>query len=137
MVKHYLILIGFVSIVFILAQNTISEANSEAEELYVTTEDIVSDIILPIIEKRVIKEYGGDNDLIWNRRGIVDITYNNNHSYDVTVRIDIPSEQLNGNGKEDLVKVRISPSCDSEKINKQICKHEFKLEILEYKHISQ
>ncbi|BAK16322.1 membrane-fusion protein [Solibacillus silvestris StLB046] len=72
----------------------------------------------------------------WNRRGIVDITYNNNHSYDVTVRIDIPSEQLNGNGKEDLVKVRISPSCDSEKINKQICKHEFKLEILEYKHIS-
>ena len=137
MVKYYLILIGFVSIVFILAQNTISEANSEAEELYVTTEDIVSDIILPIIEKRVIKEYGGDNDLIWNRRGIVDITYNNNHSYDVTVRIDIPSEQLNGNGKEDLVKVRISPSCDSEKINKQICNHEFKLEILEYKHISQ
>ncbi|MFL0584617.1 hypothetical protein ACH0B6_18780 [Solibacillus silvestris] len=137
MVKHYLILIGFVSIVLILAQNTISEANSEAEELYVTTEDIVSDIILPIIEKRVIKEYGGDNELIWNRRGIVDITYNNNHSYDVTVRIDIPSEQLNGNGKEDLIKVRISPSCDSEKINKQICNHEFKLEILEYKHISQ
>lgn len=137
MVKHYLILIGFVFIVLILAQNTISEANSEAEELYVTTEDIVSDIILPIIEKRVIKEYGGDNDLVWNRRGIVDITYNNNHSYDVTVRIDIPSEQLNGNGKEDLVKVRLSPSCDSEKINKQICNHEFKLEILEYKHISQ
>lgn len=137
MVKHYLILIGFVFIVLILAQNTISEANSEAEELYVTTEDIVSDIILPIIEKRVIKEYGGDNDLVWNRRGIVDITYNNNHSYDVTVRIDIPSEQLNGNDKEDLVKVRISPSCDSEKINKQICNHEFKLEILEYKHISQ
>lgn len=137
MVKHYLILIGFVFIVLILAQNTISEANSEAEELYVTTEDIVSDIILPIIEKRVIKEYGGDNDLVWNRRGIVDITYNNNHSYDVTVRIDIPSEQLNGNGKEDLVKVRLSPSCDSEKINKQICNHEFKLEIIEYKHISQ
>ena len=137
MVKNYLILIGFVFIVLILAQNTISAANSEAEELYVTTEDIVSDIILPIIEKRVIKEYGGDNELIWNRRGIVDITYNNNHSYDVTVRIDIPSEQLNGNGKEDLVKVRISPSCDSEKINKQICNHEFKLEILEYKHVSK
>ena len=83
MVKHYLILIGVVFIVFILAQNKISEANSEAEELYVTTDDIVSDLILPIIEKRVIKEYGGDNDLNWNRRGIVDITYNNNHSYDV------------------------------------------------------
>lgn len=137
MVKHYLILIGVVFIVFILAQNKISEANSEAEELYVTTDDIVSDLILPIIEKRVIKEYGGDNDFNWNRRGIVDIAYNNNHSYDVTVRIDIPSEKLNGNVKEDLVKVRISPSCDSEKLNKQICNHEFKLEILEYKHISQ
>lgn len=54
MVKHYLILIGFVFIGLILAQNTKPEANSEMEEMYVTTEDIVSDIIFPIIDKRVI-----------------------------------------------------------------------------------
>ncbi|MGA4518160.1 hypothetical protein MHH37_11315 [Solibacillus sp. FSL K6-1781] len=137
MVKHYLILIGFVFIGLILAQNTKPEANSEMEEIYVTTEDIVSDIIFPIIDKRVIIEHGGDNHLIWHWKRIVGITYNENHSYDVTVRIDIPSKKPTGNVKEDLVKVRIYPSCDSEKINKQICNHEFKLEILEYKHISQ
>lgn len=86
MVKHYLILIGFVFIGLILAQNTKPEANSEMEEVYVTTEDIVSDIIFPIIDKRVIIEHGGDNHLIWHWKRIVGITYNENHSYDVTVK---------------------------------------------------
>lgn len=137
MVKQYLALIGFIFIVLIYTQNVKIEANSEVEEMYVTTEDIISDIIFPTIDKRVIKEYGGDNHLIWHWKRIVGITYNKNHSYDVTVRIEIPSKKPNGNVIEDLVKVRISPSCDSEKINKQICNHEFKLEILEYKHLSQ
>ncbi|ATP40854.1 hypothetical protein CSE16_12815 [Solibacillus sp. R5-41] len=137
MVKQYLVLLGFVFIVFIPTQNAKSETNSEVEGMYVTTEDIISDIIFPTIDKRVIKEYGGDNHLIWQWKRIVGITYNENHSYDVTVRIEIPSKKLNENVKEDLVKVRISPSCDSEKINKQICNHEFKVEILDYKHLSQ
>ena len=137
MVKHYLVLLGFILIVLTSMQVAKSETIPKAEEMYVTTEDIISDIIFPTIDKRVIKEYGGDNRLIWQWKRIVGITYNENHSYDVTVRIEIPSKKPNGNVKEDLVKVRISPSCDSEKINKQICNHEFKLEILEYKHISQ
>ena len=137
MVKHYLVLLGFILIVLTSMQVAKSETIPKAEEMYVTTEDIISDIIFPTIDKRVIKEYGGDNRLIWQWKRIVGITYNENHSYDVTVRIEIPSKKPNRNVKEDLVKVRISPSCDSEKINKQKCNHEFKLEILEYKHISQ
>ena len=137
MVKHYLVLLGFILIILTSMQVAKSETIPKVEEMYVTTEDIISDIIFPTIDKRVIKEYGGDNHLIWQWKRIVGITYNENHSYDVTVRIEIPSKNLNENVKEDLVKVRISPSCDSEKINKQICNHEFKLEILEYKHISQ
>ena len=137
MVKHYLVLLGLILIVLTSMQVAKSETIPKAEEMYVTTEDIISDIIFPTIDKRVIKEYGGDNRLIWHWKRIVGITYNENHSYDVTVRIDIPSKKPNGNVKEDLVKVRISPSCDSEKLNKQICNHEFKLEILDYKHLSQ
>lgn len=117
-----------------------SETITKAEEMYVTTEDIISDIIFPTIDKRVIKEYGGDNRLIWHWKRIVGITYNENHSYDVTVKIEIPSKDINENVenvKEDLVKVRISPSCDSEKINKQKCNHGFEIEILDYKHLSQ
>ncbi|ALC85265.1 hypothetical protein AM499_05120 [Bacillus sp. FJAT-22090] len=57
-------------------------------------------------------------------------------SYDVTVRIEIPSKNID-DAKVDLVKVRIFPSCDSGKINKQKCNHGFKIEILDYKHLSQ
>lgn len=137
MVKHYLVLLGFILIVLTSMQVAKSETIPKAEEMYVTTEDIISDIIFPTIDKRVIKEYGGDNRLIWQWKRIVGITYNENHSYDVTVRIEIPSKNLNENVKEDLVKVRISPSCDSEKINKQKCNHGFEIEILDYKHLSQ
>ena len=137
MVKHYLVLLGFILIVLTSTQVAKSETIPKAVEMYVTTEDIISDIIFPTIDKRVIKEYGGDNRLIWHWKRIVGITYNENHSYDVTVRIEIPSKNLNENVKEDLVKVRISPSCDSEKINNQKCNHGFKIEILDYKHLSQ
>lgn len=140
MVKHYLVLLGFILIVLTTMQVAKSETIPKAEEMYVTTEDIISDIIFPTIDKRVIKEYGGDNRLIWHWKRIVGITYNENHSYDVTVKIEIPSKDINENVenvKEDLVKVRISPSCDSEKINKQKCNHDFEIEILDYKHLSQ
>ncbi|WP_339176188.1 hypothetical protein MKY51_07250 [Solibacillus sp. FSL R5-0691] len=140
MVKHYLVLLGFILIILTSMQVAKSETITKAEEMYVTTEDIISDIIFPTIDKRVIKEYGGDNRLIWHWKRIVGITYNENHSYDVTVKIEIPSKDINENVenvKEDLVKVRISPSCDSEKINKQKCNHGFEIEILDYKHLSQ
>jgi len=140
MFKHYLVLLGFILIVLTSMQVAKSETIPKAEEMYVTTEDIISDIIFPTIDKRVIKEYGGDNRLIWHWKRIVGITYNGNHSYDVTVRIEIPSKDINENVenvKEDLVKVRISPSCDSEKINKQKCNHGFEIEILDYKHLSK
>lgn len=81
----------------------------------------------------MIKEYGGDALFHWNWQRIVGINYNDNHSYDVAVRIQIPSKNLD-NDKEDLVKVRISPSCDSGKINNQKCNNGFKIETIEYKH---
>ena len=61
--------------------------------MYVTTEDIISDIVFPTIDKRVIKEYGQDTLFGWEWKRIVGITYNDNHSYDVSVRIEIPSEK--------------------------------------------
>lgn len=137
MVKRYLFLLGFLFIVLTLTQVVVkSETNSVGEGMYVTTEDIILDIVFPIIDKRVIKEYVQNTLLYWEWEGIVDIAYNDNHSYDVTVKIEIPSKKLD-DAKEDLVKVRISPSCDSGKINKQKCNHEFKIEILDYKHLSQ
>ncbi|MEK3995181.1 hypothetical protein MKY29_10515 [Psychrobacillus sp. FSL K6-2365] len=137
MVKRYLVLLGFLFIVFTLTQVVVkSETNSVEEGMYVTTEDIILDIVFPVIDKRVIKEYGQNTLFYWEWKGIVDIAYNDNHSYDVTVKIEIPSKKLD-DAKEDLVKVRIFPSCDSGKINKQKCNHEFKIEILDYKHLSQ
>lgn len=135
-IKQYLAIIGFVLIVLISTQVVKSEASSDAEEMYVTTEDIISDIVFPTIDKRVINEYEGDNLFDWQWKRIVGITYNDNHSYDVTVRIEIPPKNHHDGVKEDLVKVRISPSCDSEKINQEICNHGFKIEILDYKHLS-
>ncbi|MBD8027185.1 hypothetical protein H9636_11030 [Ureibacillus sp. Re31] len=136
MIKQYLAIIGFVLIVLISTQLVKSEASSDTEEMYVTTEDIISDIVFPTIDKKVISEYGGDNLFDWQWKRIVDITYNDNHSYDVTVRIEIPPKNDHDGVKEDLVKVRISPSCDNVKINQKICNHGFKIEIVDYKHLS-
>ncbi|KAB2335587.1 hypothetical protein [Bacillus mesophilum] len=89
---------------------------------------------MPAIDKRVIKEYKGDDLFGWEWQRVVGIKYNNNHSYDIDVKINIPSKDKND--KEDLVKVRVSSSCDSGKINKQICNHGFNIDIIEYKHLS-
>lgn len=136
MVKQYLILLGFLFIVLTSTQVVKSETVPKAEEMYVTTEDIISDIIFPTVDKRVIKEYGQDTLFDWQWKRILDITYNDNHSYEVTVKIEIPSKNFD-DAKEDVVKVRISPSCDSDKINKQQCNHGFNIEVLDYKHLSQ
>ena len=136
MVKQFLILLGFFVFAFTPMQTVEAETVPKVEDSYVTTEDIVSDLVFPTIDKRVIKEYGGNVLFDWQWKRIVSIKYNDNHSYDVAVRVNIPSKN-NDNDKEDLVKVRVSPSCDSGKINKQKCNHGFKIEIVEYKHLSQ
>ncbi|MGN4126068.1 hypothetical protein ACMGD3_13820 [Lysinibacillus sphaericus] len=136
MVKQYLVILGVLFIVITSTQVVKSETIPKAEEMYVTTEDIILDIVFPYIDKRVISEYGQNTLFDWQWKGVFDITYNDNHSYDVTVKIEIPSKNLD-DAKEDLVKVRISPSCDSDKINKQKCNHGFKIDILDYKHLSQ
>jgi hypothetical protein len=133
-VNQYIILLG-VFLFTITPMHAVKAVTvPKTEDLYVTTEDIVLDLIFPILDKRVIKEYGGDNLFDWQFQRIVGINYNDNHSYDVAVRILIPSRD---NDKEDLVKVRVSPTCDSGKINKQKCNHDFKIEILDYKHLSK
>lgn len=136
MVKQYLILLGIFLFAFTPLQMVKAETIPKAEDIYMTTEDIFSDLVFPTIDKRVIKEYGGDTLFDWQWQRIVGINYNDNHSYDVAVRILIPSKN-NDNDKEDLVKVRVSPSCDSGKLNKLKCNHDFKIEILDYKHLSQ
>ena len=137
MVKKYLILLGtgILFLVFTLTQVVNSETVINVEGMYVTTEDIILDIVFPTIDKRVIKEYGQDTLFDWEWKRIDSITYNDNHSYDVSVRIEIPSENPD-DYKEDLVKVRIFPSCDSEKFNKLKCNHGFKIEVLDYKQLS-
>ncbi len=104
------------------------EIKPYAEDWYVTPEDIIRDIIFPAIDKRVIKEYGGkeESGFGWQQKKIVNIVYNNNHSYDISLRIQVPDRY-----QDDLVKVRVSPSCDSPKIG---CSHGFKVEVLEYQH---
>jgi hypothetical protein len=94
-----------------------------AEDWYVTPEDIIRDIIFPAIDKRVIKEYG-DELFSWKSERIVGIVYNNNHSYDISIEVKVAEAY-------DLVKVRVSPSCDSPKIG---CSHGFKVEVLDYQH---
>jgi hypothetical protein len=108
------------------------EIQPHPEVGYVTTEDIIGDIIFPAIDNRVIKEYGGDGLFGWQSQRIVGIVYNNNHSYDISVRIQVPDDRSKpDNYAEDLVKVRVSPSCDSPKIG---CSHGFKVEVLDYQH---
>ncbi len=95
------------------------EIKSYAENWYVTPEDIIRDIIFPAIDKRVIKEYGGKeaSGFGWQQRRVENIVYNNNHSYDISLRIQVPdSNNKPFEYAEDFVKVRVSPSCDSPKI---------------------
>ncbi|WML50232.1 hypothetical protein RCG23_10735 [Neobacillus sp. PS3-34] len=111
-----------------------NEIKPYAEDWYVTPEDIILDIIFPAIDKRVIKEYGGKeaSGFGWQQRRIVNIVYNNNHSYDISLKIQVPGQNNGPIGyREDLVKVRVSPSCDSPKIG---CSHGFSVEVLDYEH---
>ncbi|RIW32508.1 hypothetical protein D3H55_13050 [Bacillus salacetis] len=133
-IKQFLLILGLTFMV-IPHQGALAESAHKPEDMYVTTEDIIVDLISPTIDERVIKEYGGEPNIYWKTQRIVGITYNDNHSYDVAARISIPSED--DNAKEDVVIVRVSPSCDSSKINKQVCNHDFNMEIVEYKHISR
>jgi len=110
------------------------EIKPYAEDWYVTPEDIIRDIIFPAIDKMVIKEYGGKeaSGFGWQQQRIVNIVYNNNHSYDISLRIQVPDSNNNSfEYADDLVKVRVSPSCDSPKIG---CSHGFKVEVLDYEH---
>lgn len=136
MLKRYIIIFGFLLFAINPIQTAKAETVPKTVGSYVTTEDIISDLVFPTIDKRVIKEYEGDPFFGWNWKRIVGITYNDNHSYDVAVRILIPSKNPDKN-KEDIVKVRISPSCNSEKLKKLKCNHGFLIEILDYKHLSQ
>jgi hypothetical protein len=110
------------------------EIKPYAEDWYVTTEDIILDIVFPVIDRRVIKEYGGKeaSGFGWQHRRIANIVYNNNHSYDISLRIQVPdTNNMPFKYAEDIVKVRVSPSCDSPKIG---CSHGFKVEVLDYQH---
>ncbi|MDQ6596453.1 hypothetical protein RCG21_08685 [Bacillus salipaludis] len=110
------------------------EIKPYAEDWYVTPEDIIRDIIFPAIDKRVIKEYGGkeESSFGWEQQRILGIVYNNNHSYDISLRIKVPDNSaMPPDATYDKVKVRVSPSCDSPKIG---CSHGFKVEVLEYEH---
>lgn len=111
-----------------------NEIKPFAKDWYVTAEDIIQDIVFSSIDKRVMKEHPGNDPttFIWQTQRIVGITYNNNHSYDISIRILVPDQRNNTSTYEtDLVKVKIFPSCDSPKIG---CKHGLKVEVLEYTH---
>lgn len=114
-----------------------NEIKPYAKDWYATSEDIILDIIFPSIDKRVMQEYPGKDGatLGWESQRFVGIVYNNNHSYDISIKIGVPD---NANGPSeytnDLVKVRVSPSCHSPKID---CRHGFDVEVLEYKHLEQ
>jgi hypothetical protein len=136
MLKKCIFFLGVMVFVFSPFQYVKAETSPKKDDWYVTTEDVILDIIFPTIDQRVTKEYGGNNQMVdWQFRRIVGLHYNDNHSYDVTVRIGVPSES-DEDVKEDLVEVRVSPSCDSDKLNKQKCNHDFKIEIVDYQHES-
>ena len=133
-------LIFSVILTMVLAPFIVEAETIKKEEGYFTTEDIVSDIIFPVLDRRVQKEYK-DEHIRWDWDGLANIQYNSNHYYDITVRVEAHPQLIKGKDKYgtsyDLAKLRISPSCDSNKINKMVCKHGFKIEIFEYERLSQ
>jgi hypothetical protein len=134
MIRKCLLLFGV--LLFSLSSLPIVQAStsSNAVDDYVTTEDIISDIVFPSIDKKVVEAYGNEDAFGWQLRRIVGIDYNENHSYDVSMRINIDIKDNPHKFTEDLVKVRIYPSCDSDKIE---CNHDFKVEMLVYRHLTQ
>ena len=73
--------------------------------------------------KRIIKEYG-DELFSWESGRIVGIVYINKHSYDISIEVKVAEAY-------DIVKVKVTPSCDSPKIG---CSHDFKVEVLDYQY---
>jgi hypothetical protein len=95
------------------------EIKPYAEDWYVATEDIIRDIVFPSIDKRVMLEYPGNDAATfgWQSQRIIGIVYNNNHSYDISISLQVPDERdAPDKYAHDLVKVRVSPSCNSPKI---------------------
>src|SRR6476620_10793321 len=70
------------------------EIKPYAEDLYVTPEDIIGDIVFPSIDKRVMQEYPGNDAATfgWQSQRIVGIVYNNNHSYDISISLQVLEE---------------------------------------------
>ncbi|WP_087973521.1 hypothetical protein [Oceanobacillus rekensis] len=134
MVKNCLFLLGALLFAVTSLQSVQAEPASNIEDDYVTTEDIIEDIVFPTIDKKVIEKYGSEDAFGWQLSRIVGIDYNNNHSYDLSMQIKIDIKDNPHKFTEDLVKVRIYPSCDSEKIE---CDHGFKIEMLDYKQLTQ
>lgn len=134
MIKKHLIL--FASLLFAVTSLQMVQAAplSKVESDYVTVEDIIGDIVYPSIDKEVVKQYGSDDAFGWQLLRIVGIDYNENHFYDVSMRINIDIKDNPHKFTEDLVKVRIYPSCDSDKM---ACSHGFKIELLDYRHVTQ
>lgn len=70
--------------------------------------------------------------LAGSHKGLLVMFYINNHSYDISISLKVPDESNDPDiYAQDLVKVRVSPSCNSPKIG---CSHEFKVEIVDYEH---
>ena len=132
MVKKCLLILGVSFLVLSSLQNV--QAATKVEDNYFTTEDIITDIVFPSIDRKVVEEYGSEDAFGWQLSRIVGINYNKNHSYDVSLRVKIDIKDNPHKYTEDLVKVRIYPSCDSDKIE---CNHGFKIEMLNYEHLTR
>jgi len=134
MVKRCLLILGVSLLALSSLQIVQAAPTSNAEDNYFTTEDIIADIVFPSIDKKVVEKYGSEDAFSWQLRRIVGINYNQNHSYDVSMWVKIDIKDKPHKYTEDLVKVRIFPPCDSDKIE---CDHDFKIEMLDYKHLTQ
>ncbi|WP_350299083.1 hypothetical protein [Peribacillus frigoritolerans] len=69
MIKKYLILLGFLLAAFAPLQNVNAETVPKVEGGYVTTEDILGDIVFPTLDKKIKKEYG--HNLSWQWKGLL------------------------------------------------------------------
>lgn len=134
MFKKRLLTLGSSLLLLFNLQVAHTKSVSNVENNYFTTEDIVVDILFPSIDKVVIEKHGSEDAFGWELERIVEINYNENHSYDISMRIKIDIKDQLHKYSEDLIKARIYPSCNSEKIE---CDHDFKIEILDYKHLTQ
>nr|WP_263326832.1 DUF3888 domain-containing protein [Neobacillus sp. Marseille-Q6967] len=129
MVRRFIFVLLFLAFIPLhAAQAKVSPSINQG--IYVTTEDIILDIIFPKVDKSVQKEYQNKN-INWQWTRITDITYINNHSYEMNVKITVDGRDWKA---EDLVKVKILLPCDSNKLN---CKGKFKVAIINYHHLSK